>query len=82
MTRKNKVLFEDLIPKFEKKYSDIKIEPVEFSSANLVGITTELTSLAAAGKLPDVMIGNDNFAYIVQQGWAYPLDNLVGSRCG
>lgn len=75
--QENKVLFEDLIPKFEKKYPDIKIEPVEFSSANLVGITTELTSLAAAGKLPDVMIGNDNFAYIVQQGWAYPLDNLL-----
>ena len=70
-------LFDELIVAFEDKYPDIKVEKVELSNANLTGATTELTSMAAAGNLPDVMIGNEKFAYVVQQGWAYPLDNLL-----
>lgn len=70
--------FANIIPVFEKKYPEVKVEVQELA-ATLYAITSKWTSLAAANKLPDVVIGSENFGYIMQQGWAYPLDNLVAA---
>lgn len=69
---------EYILPAFNKKYPKVTVKLEEIASS-LLDITPKWTSLAAAGKLPDVVIGSENFGYIMQQGWAYPLDNLLAS---
>ena len=73
-----KTEFEKLIPVFQKKYPNIKVTAQQISTS-LLNITPKLTALAAANKMPDVVIGSENFGYIMQQGWAYPLDRLLNS---
>ncbi len=65
-----------ILPIFKAKYPKIKVNIVEVGSS-LLNITSKWTSMAAANKLPDVVIGSENFGLIMQQGWAYPLDNLL-----
>ncbi len=67
-----------ILPTFKKKYPNIKVNIVEVGSS-LLNITSKWTSMSAAGKLPDVVIGSENFGLIMQQGWAYPLDNHLAS---
>ena len=69
---------ESILPAFNAKYPHVTVK-LEEIAASLKDITPKWTSLAAAGKLPDVVIGSENFGYIMQQGWAYPLDNLLAS---
>lgn len=66
---------ETVVVEFEKLHTDIKVEIVA-SSGNAGETPTELSKLAAGNNLPDVAVGVENFAYILSQGLAYPLDNL------
>jgi|LSQX01.3.fsa_nt_gb ABC-type glycerol-3-phosphate transport system substrate-binding protein len=70
--------FNYIIPVFKKKYPNINVD-IQILHSSLYQITPKWTALAAAGKLPDVVIGSENFGYIIQQGWAYPLDNLLAA---
>ena len=64
-----------VLNKFESLHSNIKLDRI--ISAGDAGTTpTEISKLAAGENLPDVAIGVENFAYILSQGLAYPLDNL------
>lgn len=66
---------ETVVAEFEKLHTDIKVEIVP-SSSDAGQTPTELSKLAAGNNLPDVAVGVENFAYILSQGLAYPLDNL------
>lgn len=58
---------------FEKMYPNIEVELDEF-----VGDLYEfLSARAAAGTLPDVVLGWDNLAPFVQENWLYPLDEFL-----
>ncbi|MBQ8803302.1 MAG: carbohydrate ABC transporter substrate-binding protein [Tyzzerella sp.] len=74
--------FEDelktVVEVFEKSHSDIKVDLV-LSSGDGGQTPTELSKLAAGSNLPDVAVGVENFAYILSQGLAYPLDNLYAA---
>ena len=63
---------------FKKSHPDINVELI-IGSEEASKMATELSTLAAGGKLPDVAIGVENFAYILSQGLAYPLDNLYAA---
>ena len=69
---------ESILPIFEKAHPEIRVEIMDSDSG--VGETpTALSKLSAAGDLPDVAFGVENFAYILSQGLAYPLDNLYAN---
>ena len=74
--------FEDHITQamdvFRESHPDIKVELI-IGSEEASKMASELSTLAAGGKLPDVAIGVENFAYILSQGLAYPLDNLYAA---
>ena len=70
--------FDKLIPVFQKKFPNITVKPQQIDTS-LYNITPKWTALASAGKMPDVIIGSENFGYIMQQGWAYPLDKLLAA---
>lgn len=68
--------YKKLIAAFNEKYPDIKVVS-EIIPGSMKGQITQMTTLAAADRLPDVCVGSEQFGYILQQGWAYPLDNLI-----
>jgi len=68
--------FTQIIAAFNEKYPDIEVIPQEIAGTGK-GQITKMNALAATGKLPDVCTGSEELGYIVQQGWAYPLDNLL-----
>ena len=63
---------------FKQSHSDIEVELI-IGSEEASKMASELSTLAAGNKLPDVAIGVENFAYILSQGLAYPLDNLYAA---
>ena len=63
---------------FQKSHPDIQLELI-IGSEEASKMATELSTLAAGNKLPDVAVGVENFAYILSQGLAYPLDNLYAA---
>lgn len=63
---------------FQKSHPDIQLELI-IGSEEASKMATELSTLAAGEKLPDVAVGVENFAYILSQGLAYPLDNLYAA---
>lgn len=63
---------------FRESHPDIKVELI-IGSEEASKMASELSTLAAGGKLPDVAIGVENFAYVLSQGLAYPLDNLYAA---
>jgi len=65
------VVFEE----FKKVHPEIEVELI-ISSGDGGATPTELSKLAAGNNMPDVAMGVENFAYILSQGLAYPLDNL------
>lgn len=67
-----------ILPVFEKANPNIKVDVI-LSAAQADGTPGEVSKLAAANKLPDVTMGVENFAYILSQGLAYPLDNLYAN---
>lgn len=73
-----KTQYELLFKAFNEKYPNVEITPVEISGSGL-GQITKMNAFAASGNLPDVCTGSEELGYIVQQGWAYPLDNLVAN---
>lgn len=70
--------FTQIIAAFNEKYPDIEVIPQEIAGTGK-GQITKMNALAASGKLPDVCTGSEELGYIVQQGWAYPLDNLLAN---
>lgn len=64
-----------VIEAFDAAKNNIKVD-IQISSGNAGETPTELSKLAAGNNLPDVAMGVENFAYILSQGLAYPLDNL------
>lgn len=63
---------------FQKSHPNIQVELI-IGSKTAQDMPSELSTLAAGNKLPDVAIGVENFAYILSQGLAYPLDNLYAA---
>ena len=63
---------------FKKSHPDIEVELI-IGAKEAANMPSELSTLAAGNKLPDVAIGVENFAYILSQGLAYPLDNLYAA---
>lgn len=63
---------------FSKSHPDIDVELI-IGAETAENMPSELSTLAAGNKLPDVAIGVENFAYILSQGLAYPLDNLYAA---
>ena len=63
---------------FKKSHPDIQVELI-IGAEESGKMATELSTLAAGNKLPDVAVGVENFAYILSQGLAYPLDNLYAA---
>ena len=63
---------------FKKSHPDIEVELI-IGAEEAANMPSELSTLAAGNKLPDVAIGVENFAYILSQGLAYPLDNLYAA---
>ena len=70
--------FTEALAVFSESHPDIHVEII-VGSEDAAKMGTELSTLAAGGKLPDVAIGVENFAYILSQGLAYPLDNLYAA---
>ena len=73
-----KAHFTEALAVFSESHPDIHVEII-VGSEDAAKMGTELSTLAAGGKLPDVAIGVENFAYILSQGLAYPLDNLYAA---
>lgn len=69
-------VYKKLIAAFNEQYPDINVVS-EVIPGSMKGQITKMTTLAAGDKLPDVCVGSEQFGYILQQGWAYPLDNLI-----
>lgn len=63
---------------FKKSHPDIQVELI-IGAEESGKMATELSTLAAGNKLPHVAVGVENFAYILSQGLAYPLDNLYAA---
>ena len=63
---------------FQKSHPDIRLNLI-IGSEESGKVATELSTMAAGNKLPDVAVGVENFAYILSQGLAYPLDNLYAA---
>lgn len=63
---------------FKELHPEINVELI-FGSEEAANMPSELSTLAAGEKLPDVAFGVENFAYILSQGLAYPLDNLYAA---
>lgn len=66
------------LEEFNKVHPEIEVEII-ISSGDGGATPTELSKLAAGDNLPDVAMGVENFAYILSQGLAYPLDNLYAA---
>lgn len=63
---------------FKKKYPQVTLKTQVEGATNTIG--QDLSKLSAAKKLPDVVLfGTENFAYIMSQGLAYPLDKLYAA---
>ena len=63
---------------FSESHPNIDVELI-IGAEEASKMPSELSTLAAGNKLPDVAIGVENFAYILSQGLAYPLDNLYAA---
>ena len=63
------------LDEFTKLHPEITLD-IRISSGHGGDTPTELSKLAAGNNMPDVAMGVENFAYILSQGLAYPLDNL------
>ena len=63
---------------FKKSHPDINVELI-IGAEEAANMPSELSTLAAGNKLPDVAVGVENFAYILSQGLAYALDNLYAA---
>ena len=63
------------LDEFTKLHPEIELD-IQISSGDGGATPTELSKLAAGDNMPDVAMGVENFAYILSQGLAYPLDNL------
>lgn len=66
------------LDEFQKLHPEIEVEII-ISSGDGGATPTELSKLAAGDNMPDVAMGVENFAYILSQGLAYPLDNLFAA---
>lgn len=75
-TSEQKDLYTKMIAKFNEKYPNVEVVPQEIPGS-MYGQISKMTALAAADNLPDVCMGSEQFGYILQQGWAYPLDSLI-----
>lgn len=67
-----------LLDEFTKLHPEIELD-IRISSGDGAATPTELSKLAAGENMPDVAVGVENFAYILSQGLAYPLDNLYAA---
>ena len=63
---------------FKQSHPDIELEIIS-GSEPAENMGSELSTLAAGNKLPDVAFGVENFAYVLSQGLVYPLDNLYAA---
>ena len=63
---------------FQKSHPEIRLNLI-IGSEESGKVATELSTMSAGNKLPDVAVGVENFAYILSQGLAYPLDNLYAA---
>ena len=63
------------LDEFQTLHPEIELD-IQISSGDGGDTPTELSKLAAGNNMPDVAMGVENFAYILSQGLAYPLDNL------
>lgn len=70
--------YKKLIEAFNKEHPEINVVS-EVIPGSMKGQITQMTTLAAGNRLPDVCVGSEQFGYILQQGWAYPLDNLIAA---
>lgn len=66
------------LDEFTKLHPEIELD-IRISSGDGGATPTELSKLAAGDNMPDVAMGVENFAYILSQGLAYPLDNLYAA---
>lgn len=66
------------LDEFTKLHPEIELD-IRISSGDGTATPTELSKLAAGDNMPDVAMGVENFAYILSQGLAYPLDNLYAA---
>ena len=69
-------LYDLLIAGFNELYPNITVIRQEIPGT-MLGQIDEMMSLAASNKMPDVCVGSEHFGTILQEGWAYPLDNLI-----
>jgi ABC-type glycerol-3-phosphate transport system substrate-binding protein len=65
-----------LIEAFTKEHPEVNVVS-EVIPGSMKGQITKMISLAAADRLPDICVGSEQFGFILQEGWAYPLDNLI-----
>ena len=75
-TSEQEEMYQKLIAKFNEMYPDVEVIPQSIPGT-MYGQITKMTALAAADNLPDICIGSEQFGYIMQQGWAYPIENLL-----
>lgn len=69
-------LYDLLIAGFRKMYPGVTVIPQEIPGT-MLGQIDQMMALAGSGKMPDVCVGSEHFGTILQEGWAYPLDNLI-----
>ncbi|MBR5570917.1 MAG: extracellular solute-binding protein [Oscillospiraceae bacterium] len=69
-------LYDLLIAGFKTMYPNVTVIPQEIPGT-MLGQINQMMALAGSGKMPDVCVGSEHFGTILQEGWAYPLDNLI-----
>ena len=69
-------LYALLIAGFKEMYPGVTVIPQEIPGT-MLGQINQMLALAGSGKMPDVCVGSEHFGTILQEGWAYPLDNLI-----
>ena len=69
-------LYDRLIAGFNAMYPNITVIRQEIPGT-MLGQFDKMVALASSGKMPDVCVGSEYFSNILQEGWAYPLDNLI-----
>ena len=69
-------LYDLLIAGFKTMYPNVTVIPQEIPGT-MLGQINQMMALAGSGKMPDVCVGSEYFGTILQEGWAYPLDNLI-----
>ncbi|MBQ6831098.1 MAG: carbohydrate ABC transporter substrate-binding protein [Oscillospiraceae bacterium] len=69
-------LYDLLIAGFREKYPGVTVVPQEIPG-KMLGQINQMIALAGSDKMPDVCVGSEYFGTILQEGWAYPLNNLI-----